>query len=236
MGLFLSMKPPIQTLYYGGEEANTYVLGYEGEPAIVFDFGKNDNHRVESYCAKHHPFIAGIFITHGHVDHIQGLAELQVTEGLRVVLHGLDAECLTSPRLNASSGLFGKPFSLEKELPMYWCEDEDEILLGARHYEGPDGKSVNIGGHLIRVIHTPFHTAGSCCFYLPEEGVLFSGDTLFHLGIGRMDLPGAKPRLLEDSLRKLLSLPDKTKVYPGHGPSTSIGEEKRYNPYLLGLK
>ncbi len=225
----------ITKLYYGGDEGNTYVLGDEGTPAVVFDFGENTNHRVEEYCSRHHPFIAGIFLTHGHLDHIGGLNDLVVKEGLRVVIHKDDEPCLHDPKLNVSD-LFGRPFTLKQELPLYLCEDDDEILLAARRIKMPDGTDKTIGGHLVRVIHTPFHTAGSVCYYLPKEGVLFSGDTLFHLGVGRMDLPGAKPKLFESSLRKLLALPEETKVYPGHGPSTTLAQERRYNPHLAGLQ
>lgn len=223
-------------LHYGGNEGNTYVLGDEGEPAIVFDFGDDQNHRVEEYCSRHHPFIAGIFITHGHVDHIGGLNELRVKEGTKVVIHQEDEPCLRDPKLNASSSLFGKPFVLNQELPLYLCEDEDEILLAARRLKGPDGQDKVLGGHLVKVIHTPFHTAGSCCYYVAEEKALFSGDTLFHLGVGRMDLPGARPKLFEASLGKILALPEDTKVYPGHGPTTTIGQEKHFNPYLTLIR
>ena len=99
-----------------------------------------------------------------------------------------------------------------------------------------DGDILNIGKYRIKVIHTPFHTRGSSCFYFEDEHVLFSGDTLFHLSVGRTDLLTGSPRTLESSLKKLIVLPPETKVYPGHGPATTIGDELRLNPYLKSLK
>lgn len=226
----------VSLLSYGGETANTYVYGEPGKPCLVFDFGDDSSHRVESFCAKSHPYIAGIFLTHGHVDHIGGLNDLTVLPSLRVIIHAEDEPCLYDARLNASASLFGKPFTVEKELPLYLCEDEDEIFLGAAKVKGPNGEDLTLGGYTVTVIHTPFHTAGSCCYYLKEQGILFSGDTLFHLGIGRTDLPGAQPRYQEASLAKLKALPPETIVYPGHGSKTSLGQEFRFNPFLQGIK
>ena len=96
-----------------------------------------------------------------------------------------------------------------------------------------DGEEIRMAGFSIRVIHTPGHTAGGCCYYFPDEGVLFSGDTLFAESIGRTDFPtGSMGTLVRSIQEKLFGLPDETKVYPGHGEETQIRWEKRYNPLL----
>lgn len=213
-----------------------YLVGEPGQPCFLVDFGVEDGARVASYCASRHGFLAAILLTHGHYDHIAGLRNVELDPNTRVVIHGEDEAYLYDARLNASKGLFGQEFVVEKALPLYLCEDEDVLTLGARQGQDEQGNRVAIGGYEVEVLHTPFHTGGSVCYYLKEEGVLFSGDTLFHGGIGRYDLPGAKPRLVEASLRRLAKLPPDTKVYPGHGPSTTIGQELRYNPHFQGLK
>ncbi|MBO5529387.1 MAG: MBL fold metallo-hydrolase [Bacilli bacterium] len=222
----------VTQLNYGPDIGNTFVLGEEGEACLVFDLGYNKDHRVENYCKRHHPFIAGIFLTHGHYDHIAGLNDLDLDPNTRVIIHRDEEDFLYDERLNGSVGLFGHPFKLTKELPLYFAEDEDEIFLGGKSYTDENGEKKTVGGYLVRVIHTPYHTVGGCCYYLPEEGVLFAGDSLFLHSIGRSDLPGAMPRAFQTSMKKLMKLPENTKVYCGHGPSTTIGEELRYNPYL----
>ncbi len=226
----------VNTLSFGPDIGNTYVLGEEGEPCIVFDLGYNQNHRVENYCARHHSFIAGIFLTHGHYDHIGGLNDLDLSPDTRLVMHGLEEPFLYDARLNGSKGLFGTEFTLTKELPFYFAEDEDEIFLGGKIIEDEQGNKKRVGGYTIKVLHTPYHTVGSCCYYVEEGHLLFSGDSLFARSIGRSDLPGASPREQNASLTKIFSLPKETKVYPGHGMSTTIETELRYNPYAPAVK
>jgi len=154
-----------------------------------------------------------IVLTHGHPDHFAALAELKKATGARVLVHRADAEILELPPVVFFGATFTQTPPADRQL-----EDSDTIELG-------DLK--------LRVIHTPGHTPGGIC--LLANNVLFSGDTLFNNGIGRYDLPGGNLEKLMDSLhRKVLTLPDKTAVYPGHGPETTIGEEKRSNPYLEG--
>ena len=221
--------------YELGGMATSYLVGDPGHPCLIVDFGFDADHRLERIALQSHPYIAGIFLTHGHFDHIAGLNDLEIVPSTRVVIHGADERCLKDARFNGSIS-FGNPLVIDCELPLAIVEDGDEVFLGARRVKGPDGNDLDLGGMTVEVIHTPFHTAGSVCYFLKEEGILFSGDTLFHLGVGRTDLPGAEPRKMETSLRRLLALPDETKVYPGHGKATTLGEERRYNPYLSGLK
>jgi Zn-dependent hydrolases, including glyoxylases len=131
-----------------------------------------------------------------------------------------DIPCLEDPFLNGSESFKLAKHILIQDIKPYAVDDEDEIRLSS---------------FLFKVIATPFHTEGSICFYLPKEKALFSGDTLFHLSVGRTDLPGGCERFKASSLRKLLMLPDETTVYPGHEGNTTIGKERIYNPELEGL-
>jgi hydroxyacylglutathione hydrolase len=202
----------IAKLYHGGEECNTYVIGNEGEPCVVVDPGYNEKNSLDDYIEKHHKYCLGYLITHGHCDHIAGLKTL--SHQATVFMMAEDVECLTDPDLNVSRSLFGKEGLVIEKLAPYELDDEDEIRLGK---------------WLFKVIATPFHTRGSCCFYLESESALFSGDTLFHLGIGRTDLPGGSEKTVRSSLAKLARLPISVKVYPGHGEMTSIKTELAFN-------
>jgi glyoxylase-like metal-dependent hydrolase (beta-lactamase superfamily II) len=204
----------IAKLNYQPDFCNTYVVGEEGGNCVVIDPGYNENHVLERYLQKHQKKVLGILITHGHYDHIKGLGNFEGIDQIPVFMDELDFPCLTDTKRNVSTGLFDEPLILENIHP-YPAEDEDEIKLG---------------NWIFKVIETPFHTMGSVCYWLEDEAVLFSGDTLFHLGVGRSDLPGSCPRNQADSLHKLALLPPETKVYPGHGPSTSIGAELSFNP------
>lgn len=161
-----------------------------------------------------------ILLTHGHLDHIGGVAWLKSQTGLPVLVHQDDAPMLTDPRLNGSA-LFGSP--LVAPAP-------DRLLA--------EGEELAVGDLRLRVLHTPGHTPGGVCFYQAPDaegkaGHLIAGDTLFAGSVGRTDLPGGSHSQLIRSIReKLLPLPAETMVYPGHGPTTTIGDEKEYNPFL----
>ena len=199
---------------------NTYILGEEGEPCLIFDLGDNRHHKIEAYVARHHGKCLGVFLTHGHYDHIAGLNDLYPDWPAPIFIASEEEDFLYDPKLNASDTLFDDPLIASKDLPYYFFDDGDEISLGEV---------------TVNCILTPFHTRGSTCFYLKEQGILFTGDTLFKGSIGRDDLPGALPRKTDDSLRKLLSLPKDTKIYPGHGPSSTLETELAINPFLRDL-
>jgi len=154
-----------------------------------------------------------ILNTHGHVDHTGANAEIKDRYGIPIALHQADLPLL------------------EESLQL-----EFGLMLGAEPTPRPerilnDGDIIKIGQGSLEVIHTPGHSPGSICFYTP--GLLFSGDTLFCGGVGRTDLPGGSWKDLIKSLRtKVLVYPDETLVLPGHGPRTTIGEEKESNPFL----
>ncbi len=201
----------VAKLNYHPAFANTYVLGEEGESCLLIDPGYNQNGVLNRYVEKHHQGkILALVLTHGHFDHFYGLKDIKGLESIPLFMSEEDFACLSDPKKNASFDL-AEPFSLNREVSPYFLEDGDET---------------KIGGFKFQTLATPFHTKGSICLYFKEEGILFSGDTLFKLGVGRDDLPHAAPKKKESSLHKIFALPEETLVYPGHGGKTAIGEER----------
>ena len=155
-----------------------------------------------------------VLLTHGHFDHIMGVEAVREKYQIPVYACRQEEEMLREPSVNMTDQM-GKSCSI--------CPD---VFLD-------DLQVFEAAGFSIQMIHTPGHTKGSCCYYLKEEGVLFSGDTLFCGSVGRTDFPGGSASQIRDSLHRLLAaLPDDTSVYPGHDISTTIGYEKRYNPFV----
>ena len=158
--------------------------------------------------------VAGIFLTHGHFDHILGANQLRELSGAKIYAYSAEKEVSEDANKN---------FSLEVGTP---CTVKADDYLN-------DGDEVTLAGITLRVIATPGHTIGSTCYYLPVDGILMSGDTLFQESVGRTDLPTGNMNTLLHSIReKLFTLPDQTKVYPGHGEPTSIEREKNANPFV----
>ena len=158
--------------------------------------------------------IEAALLTHGHFDHMMGLDALVKVWDVPVYVEEEDQEIMTDPRLNLSSTYTaGYTFSRAKSVK--------------------DGQILRLAGYDFQVLHTPWHTRGGCCYYVASEQVLFSGDTLFQMSVGRTDFPNSSTLDLIRSIReKLLPLPDETVVYPGHMGETTIGQERDYNPYL----
>ncbi len=168
-----------------------------------------------SHIKKEGLSVKAVLLTHGHFDHIMGLDDFLKEFPVPVYACEAEKELLESAELNSSRGMFGSPY----------------IFSRAEYVS--DRQVLHIAGFEIRVIHTPGHTAGGCCYHIPEENVLFSGDTLFRASVGRTDLPtGSMGELVRSVREKLMVLPEETKVYPGHMEETTIGYEKRYNPFL----
>lgn len=156
----------------------------------------------------------GILLTHGHYDHILAAEDVKKEYGIPVYASARETETLEKPMVNLS-GFQGRACSLKPD-----------VLL-------KDLEVFETAGFTIQALDTPGHTMGSCCYYLKEEGVLFSGDMLFYGSVGRTDLPGGSTAEIVKSLHRLLEvLPEETEVYPGHDISTTIGYEKRYNPFV----
>ncbi|WP_281681016.1 MBL fold metallo-hydrolase [Synergistes jonesii] len=156
-----------------------------------------------------------ILLTHGHADHIGGLEQLRGTADQGVAVHEEDADCLTSPGRNLSSYMGGEVEARPAE----------KLLR--------DGDRMTVGKMTLEIIHTPGHTPGGICIVVSDGGekILISGDTLFARSIGRSDLPGGDEDTLIESLKRLDDFPKDMRVFPGHGPETTIGAEKLYNPY-----
>ncbi len=204
----------LETLVVGSLQTNCYVLGCpETREALVIDPGAEAG-RIRTVLEKQGLQLKKLVLTHAHGDHIGACGELREATGAQVLVHREDAGLLTDPHRNLTAYL-GSALTLPPA----------DVLLS-------DGDVVEFGaGISLTVLHTPGHTQGSIC--LLGDDVLFSGDTLFAGAVGRTDFPGGSFQELTRSLvRRLLPLPDEIRVYPGHGPASTMGEEKRDNPYL----
>ena len=157
---------------------------------------------------------AAILLTHGHFDHAMAAQELAGLLDVKIYAHEAEKNTLEQPRLNVSA-MIGRRDSYHADIYV------------------KDGELLNLAGTQIKVLHTPGHTEGGCCYYLEKEQVLFSGDTLFCQSVGRTDFPGGSMAKIVRSIKeKLLALPDQVNVYPGHMDFTTIGMERAQNPFL----
>jgi len=190
----------IHRVVVGSLATNCYIVVSDQKNAFVIDPG-DEPVRIEAEIKKRGLSPRFVVNTHGHFDHIRANAAMR----LPVYAHQIDADIISDPQENFLSVSFG---SFEAVAVARRLKEGDEVTLDELSF---------------RVIHTPGHTPGGLCLY--GHGVLFSGDTLFRDGIGRTDFPGASPRAMEDSLKKLGRLDPQTVVYPGHGPQTTIGSE-----------
>ena len=207
----------IDRFVLGAYQTNCYVLrdSAAAKDCLIVDTGLEAGELVD-FLQKHKLNPVAVVLTHGHVDHITGLAEVREKyPGIKVYIHKLDAEMLTGAASNISA-LMGQPFSTA---PAHFVCEEGDVIESA--------------GIKLEVIHTPGHTPGGVCLYSSDDGIVFVGDTLFADSIGRTDFPGGSMTQLVKSIKeKLLTLPDDTVVYPGHGPITTIAQEKQNNPFL----
>ena len=200
---------------YGGDgyAANCYLLLDEsGQHAIVLDPSLGFRTVLRARGGQM-PRIEMILLSHAHFDHMLEVDDWRRETGAPLALHAADAPALADGERNAYSLFFGRDGGTYPA----------ERLLSA-------GDTLPLGEESLSVLHTPGHTPGCICLYAP--GHLLSGDTLFGGSVGRTDLPGGDTGRLMASLRRLMLLPPDTRVYPGHGPETSIEREKKYNPYI----
>lgn len=198
----------------GAMGANCYLYACtESKKAVIIDPGA-DGKKIYRWVSEKGLKVDYILLTHGHVDHIGAVDDLRGLLGnVTVGIHVGDAEMLTDGKKNLSSYMGAA------------------LVLQSADFLLQDGQEITIGKEKLNVISTPGHSPGCVCFLTPEG--LFSGDTLFAGSIGRTDFPGGSmEQLIKGVKEKLMILPDDTRVFPGHGEETSIGEEKRDNPFL----
>jgi len=197
---------------------NTYVLYNENKQACIIDPGcyfLEEKGQLETFITQMGLTVDYLLLTHAHLDHVFGLKWAADTYGLKPYLHQNELKVLERGPVMAS--MYGMPF------PPY----TDEVQLIAA------GDKINLGNDLLDVLYAPGHSPGHICFYCASQGFIIGGDVLFQRSIGRTDLPGGDHETLLNSIRtQLFVLPEETVVHCGHGPSTTIGEEKRHNPYL----
>ena len=206
----------IRMLAVGPMAANCYILACEEtKAAMVIDPGA-DAARILSVISENSLQLNLIINTHAHVDHIEADSDLKEKTSAPLCIHSADADMLVNPQENLSF-FIGSPVS---------APAPDRILA--------DGDILEAGTLHLEVMHTPGHSPGSICLLSNE--CIFTGDLLFSGGIGRYDFPGSSYTTLMNSLQKVMELDDKLVVYPGHGPTTTIGDERRANPFLQQLR
>lgn len=203
----------IECISHGLVQSNIYIVSNNGQ-AVVIDCGCKPG-SILAVAEKKGLELKYVILTHGHFDHIYYVDELRQNAHVQVCIHEQDAKCFSDPN---SNGLAFFPVKGNIDF-----NPADRLLQ--------DGDCIECGGLQFHIFHTPGHSKGGICIHV--ENALFTGDTLFRNSIGRTDLPGGSMTDLTDAIQdKLFRLSDETVVYPGHGPSSTIGHEKRYNPYF----
>lgn len=205
----------IKTLVVSMFRTNCYLIKNEetGEGFII-DPGEHPKELMEA-ANEAGVRLCAVLLTHGHLDHFRAAEKIRETLNIPIYAQSEELPLLADGERNLTLCFLRHSITLEGVLPL------------------SDNHEFEIAGTRIRVLHTPGHTVGGCCYYLWEEGVLFSGDTLFYRSVGTTDFPGGNSRILADSIRnRIYPLPPETVVYPGHGESTTVGEERRENPFV----
>ena len=195
-------------------QTNCYFVYREGTNKVIFvdsaDYGEQIYQRMKDNGFE----IAAILVTHGHFDHATGAREFADEFGIKIYAYEAEKETLENPKLNVS-----------------WMNGQSLVFSADEFLK--DEQEIDLAGFHIRVLFTPGHTPGGCCFYFPYQDVVFTGDSLFCMSVGRTDFEkGSMSDLVRSVKEKLMTLTDRTTVYPGHNDVTSIENERMYNPYL----
>jgi hydroxyacylglutathione hydrolase len=207
----------LEMLTVGPFQENCYVIGDEAAgTGVIVDPG-DEAARIALAVEQTNLEISQILITHAHIDHVGAVAALADEYSCPVLMHA-EAEPMLG-QLPTQAMMMGLRFG--------------KVPAVDRHIE--DKETIEVGGLELRSLYTPGHAPGHIAFYIESEGLLLSGDALFAGSVGRVDLPGGSMEVLMRSIEeRLLTLPDETRVYPGHGPETTIGNERVHNPFLQG--
>ena len=201
-------------LMLGAVQTNCYFVYREGTNDVIFFDPADKGGYIYETLKEKNLHVKGILLTHAHFDHIWGCNELRELSGAPIYAYE-EEKVLCEDAVTNVSEQVGRPYTV---IP-------DRYLK--------DGEEITIAGITCRLIATPGHTVGSCCYYFKDDGILIAGDTLFQESVGRTDLATGSTGTLVRSIKdKLFILPDDTKVYPGHGDITTIGHEKQYNPFV----
>ena len=197
---------PVQTNCY-------FVINDDTKETIVIDPGASARQLAEKAREDGLKPVA-VLLTHGHFDHATGAREFADEFGIKIYVYEAEKETLENPKLNVS-----------------WMNGQSLVFSADEFLK--DEQEIDLAGFHIRVLFTPGHTPGGCCFYFPYQDVVFTGDSLFCMSVGRTDFEkGSMSDLVRSVKEKLMTLPDRTTVYPGHNDVTSIENERMYNPYL----
>ncbi len=202
----------LERLIVGPLEENTYIIGDEAtKQAIVIDPG-DESDRIIEIIKDRGLQVHSIICTHTHFDHVGAVGDIKKATGARILIHKEDQQV----------------YETAKDQAAFWGYDLDDIPQPDGYID--EGDNIQVGSINFKVMHTPGHSPGGICLY--GGGVLITGDTLFKGSVGRTDFPGGSMEELKKSFRRLLGLPENTKVYSGHGPESTVGMEKRTNYFV----
>ncbi|MBI5739716.1 MAG: MBL fold metallo-hydrolase [Nitrospirae bacterium] len=202
----------IKKLVVGPLQENCYIVGdKKTKQAIVIDPG-DESDRVLDEIKEHGLEVSAVVLTHAHFDHIGAAGDIKRATGAKILMHKDDVEA----------------YALARDQAAFWGYSVDDLPQIDRFVD--EGDAIEAGGLSFKVMHTPGHSQGAICLY--GEGVVFSGDTIFEGSVGRTDFPGGSIEELRKSFRRLIDLPEDTKVFSGHGPDTTIGRERVENFFM----
>lgn len=205
----------VYPLVLGPVQTTCYVVSSQGR-AVIVDPAANAT-KIIQYLGTKKLIPEAILLTHGHFDHIGAVNELAAKYSLPIYAHKSEKEYFDQPEVNLSTMTY-QPFVLSEDLDYHWLAD---------------GATLTCLDTQVKIFHVPGHTSGSLCYYFVKDRMVFTGDTLFKQSIGRTDfIYGNHQQLVTGIKQKLLTLPDDTLVYPGHGDCTTVADEKRNNPFL----